>query len=267
MTPLIVGLMAALALDGAALRAAAPDSLPLLPAAGVRDPVFAVLVALALDRHEGVNDAARLQEAIRSTGRPTKLPLALLVGVTRQPIPGDSLSVAVEARFTRALDLPVPYKILVYHPGSFRGSPRLLFRELELGALALHHDDYVEKKWIGRTLELSDVRLYLLEEGNLSIDIDGWLDRLAGEKLDDTFVNGLVIFRMNGALYGTAIGHNRRGEGRSGTLAFADDRLIYPNSPELKTVARALRVRLEQWAKEKRLTPALQPEPAVADPE
>lgn len=80
-------------------------------------------------------------------------------------------------------------------------------------------------------------------------------------------MNGLVIFRMNGALYGTAIGHNRRGEGRSGTLAFADDRLIYPNSPELKTVARALRVRLEQWAKEKRLTPALQPEPAVADPE
>lgn len=145
MTPLIVGLLAALALDGAALRAAAPDSLPLRPAAGVRDPVFAVLVGLALDRHEGANDAARLQEAIRSTGRPTKLPLALLAGVTRQPIPGDSLSVAVEARFTRALDLPVPYKILVYHPGSFRGSPRLLFRELELGALALHHDDYVEK--------------------------------------------------------------------------------------------------------------------------
>lgn len=261
MIPLVLGLLTALALENAARTAAPPDSLPLRPADGVRDPVFAVLVGLALDRHLGENNGPRLAAAIRATGRPTKLPLELLAGVTRIPIAGDSAGTLVVARFAKPLDLPVPYKILVYHPGSFRGSARLLFREVALGRVPLHHDDYVEKRWVGRTLELTDVHLYLLAEGELAIDIDGWIDSLAGEKLDDTWVNGLAVFRLEGKLYGMAIGHNRKGDGRSGTLSFADDRLIYPNTPELKTIARAFRAQIV------RLAPAeIRPEPAVADP-
>lgn len=234
-------------------ESAPADTLPLRPLDGIRDPVFAILVGQALDGHLGRCDAAALVAAIRAVGRPTKLPLELLDGVTRVPLaPGR---VGVRAAFTRVIDLSVPYRILTYHPGSFRGSQVIEFEELDLGTFAVAHTDVVNRATVHRTLELEDVRLYLLRSGALSIDIDGWLDRLAGAKLDDTFVAGMATFRWNGGRYGMALGYNRDGEARSGTLSFADDRLLYPNPPELKSVARRLRHTLETIA------PELKPRP------
>lgn len=232
---------------------APPDLEPLRPLEGIRDPVFAILVGQALDRHFGRCDAQTLAAAIRGVGRPTKLPLQLLAGITRVPRGGDR--VGVRAEFSRPLDLPVPYKILTYHPGSFRGAQVLEFEERDLGRMLVAHDDVVKNVRVHRTLELEDVRLYLLQAGSLAIDIDGWLDKLAGEKLDDTAVAGMVTFRLAGARYGMALGHNKKGEGRSGTIAFADDRLLYPNPPELKSVARQMRRTLEALAPELKPTP------------
>jgi hypothetical protein len=103
---------------------------------------------------------------------------------------------------------------------------------------------------VTRLVRLEDTRLYVLRTGKLQIDIDGWLDRLAGGKLDDTRVAGLVIFRKDGQLYGMALGYNRKGQPRSGTIAFAEDKILYPNPPELKAVARQMRRVLERVAPE-----------------
>jgi hypothetical protein len=78
--------------------------------------------------------------------------------------------------------------------------------------------------------------------------VDGWLDALAGAGLDDTRVGGLVIYRYQGELLGTALGYNKKGEPRSGTLQFAQDKLLYPNPPDLKAVARQLRRTMEFYA-------------------
>jgi hypothetical protein len=83
---------------------------------------------------------------------------------------------------------------------------------------------------------------------------------MAGGKLDDTRIAGLVVFRQGDRWYGMALGYNRDGEPRSGTIDFTDDRILYPNPEPLKVVARDMRRRLE------RLAPSLRPVRGGAQP-
>jgi hypothetical protein len=220
---------------------------PLLPADGVRDPVFAVLLGFVLDAHEGDLDSTRIRYEVERTGRKARLPYKWIQVVNRSTGASPE-SIQVSSLFDREIDLPVPYQILGYHPGSFRGTSVMRFREVPLGSLPFVHSAKVKGVVESRPFTIEDVRLYILEQGTLEIDIDGWLDRIAGGKLDDTRIAGLVIFRRDNQLFGMAIGYNRDGDGRSGTIAFADDKILYPNPPELKTVARALRTTLESYA-------------------
>jgi hypothetical protein len=220
---------------------------PLAPAAGVRDPVFAVLLGFVLDRHEGDLDSTRVRAEVERIGRKARLPYKWIRMINRRT--GSSPdSVLVSSQFDREIDLPVPYQILGYHPGSFRSTSGMLFREISLGSVPVVHTVKVNGVVESRPFQIEDVRLYILEAGTLEIDIDGWLDRMAGGKLDDTRIAALAIFRRDDQLLGMAIGYNRDGEGRSGTIAFADDKILYPNPPELKTVARQMRRTLESYS-------------------
>lgn len=209
--------------------------------------MFAVLLGFVLDGHEGDLDSTRVRYEVERTGRKARLPYRWIETINRTAN-GSPDSVLVSSRFDREIDLPVPYQILGYHPGSFRSTSTMRFREITLGSQSFVHTVKVKGQIESRPFSIEDVRLYILEEGTLEIDVDGWLDRLAGGKLDDTRIAGLAIFRRDNQLHGMAIGYNRDGDGRSGTIAFADDRILYPNPPELKTVAREMRRRMESYA-------------------
>jgi hypothetical protein len=185
---------------------------------GVRDPAFETLLAFNLGNGAGHLTGHEFARRVEAADRPTALPVRELVWQRREPTP-DSTAFRVETVFLRPIDVPVPYEVLGYHPGSFRASGRLVFREVPVG----------------------ESRLYLLEEGRLEIDIDGWLDALAGSHLDDTDIRALALHRANGRWYGLALGVNPKGEPRSGTLDFADDRILYPTPEEFRATARAYR--------------------------
>jgi hypothetical protein len=211
-----------------------------------------------LGDHTGRIDGDRIRTAVESTGRQTRIPYGMIRMVARRPIvpaggdpPAGRAGKATEARLDllldRDLDLPVPYKILVYHPGSFQGSSHLVVRELDLGRQVIPHQVREGGKDVSRPFTIENVRFCILEEGRLLIDVDGWVDALAGDRIDDTSTAALVIYRREGMLYGLALGYNRRGEPRSGTLSFAEDRVLLPSPPEVRSVTRQMRKVLEAY--------------------
>lgn len=267
--------------DDSMLLATVPrDFRPLAPIDGVRDPVFGVLLGFMIDRHTGGIDGARIGAAVQATGQQTGIPYSMIRLLARQPLgtPGGNPGAAhspgatdnpetvgnpgatgnpgaargagpadawVTLLLSRDLDFPVPYKILVYHPGSFQGTRSLTVRDLELGQQVIPHRVREKDRELDRPFTIEDVRLCILEKGRLLIDVDGWVDALAGDNIDDTSAAALVIYRRNGLWYGLALGYNRNGEPRSGTLSFSDDRMLFPTPPEARSVTLQMRRILE----------------------
>jgi hypothetical protein len=131
-------LLAVSLVSGPGRAAEGMDEAVLVPADGVRDPVFAVLLGFVLDNHTGEMDSTRVRSEVEKIGRKPKLPYRMIEAVTRVPETSEaaqySAQYSVTSRFIREIDLPVPYQILGYHPGSFQGASRLDFREIGLGA-------------------------------------------------------------------------------------------------------------------------------------
>jgi hypothetical protein len=216
-----------------------PDPLPMAP--DVKDPVFAVLVGLLRSDLHGVLTREQLERQLAKSGRETLLPYQHLHELRRTDAEEGALgrpTAAVEADFEGPLVFPIPYRILWYHPGKIRASATCVFREWSFGSVNLPYDP-------ATPIELEDVHLFGLERGDVAVDIDGWLDFILGSALDDTEVNGVVIFRESGRDYGMAIGHNNKGESRSGVFDLAEDKIVFPVPAEMKLVARNMRRRLE----------------------
>lgn len=235
----VAGLLLAVALTGGA----GPITLP----ANVRDPAFATLIAFNYGRARGRMDAPEFRRLVEETGRRSKLPYRWLLWEGRMAMPADSTTL-VEIAFDRRLDVPLPYKIIAYHPGSIRAPARLLFREHALGDPLI---TWREERKDGSTTHrqpIQNARLYILQEGALDIDIDGWLDALAGDNLDDTRIVALGTWQNEGRWYSTALGYNRKGEARSGTLDMAADEVLYPGPEEFRAVARHFRRLIELYA-------------------
>ncbi len=92
---------------------------------------------------------------------------------------------------------------------------------------------------------LENAHLYGLEDGEITLDIDGWVDRMFGGNLDDTDIVGLLLCRYEGKWIGVAMGYNERERGRSGALDFGADKVVFPSPDEIKTVGRTMRSRVE----------------------
>lgn len=225
---------APVAARGDAPPAGLPRLLPFDP--GVKDPLFAVLIGLVASRHYGTLTGEHLErELVRHGGR-SRLPYWKLRQLDRPPpLPGRAGVVTLT--LDTPLDLPIPYSILGYHPGSAWMSGAWVFHEWSLGTVRVPS--------AGTTADLEEVHAFGLERGRLRVDIDGWLDLLMGSALDDTEVTGLLLFRRAGGWFGLAVGYNDRRLGRSGALDFAADRILFPSPSEMRAVARQMRPLLE----------------------
>jgi hypothetical protein len=239
MHPLLPWLFAAsVALHGGNGDSIAADSVR--SATGVRDPVFAYLTGLVDSDLYGSIDAGVLKGVITRAGGSSKLPYQYLNVLTRG-METRGHTARVEATFNKPLAIPIPYQILGYHPGKLRSSQTVKMREWLLGDTIFGYEDKGKKKEV----RLSDIHLFAILDGTLWVDIDGWLDRMVGGKLDDTQITGLVLFQSGGERYGMAVGYNRKWEGRSGLLSLREDEIRFPSPPDMKVAAWRLRQILE----------------------
>ncbi len=209
--------------DGVTAAAALPE---------VRDPLFELLIAIAEGDSLGVWEAPALAVRVAGSGRPTRLPLDRIRRVERQAVI-DSASTALGGprptrRWRLSLDgdlaFPMPYSILGYHPGTLRLSREIVLSEWRLGDanLRLARDDSA------RVFPYAGVVCWRLDEGWLVLDADGWVDRLLGSALDDSWTEGLALGRLDGRLVGLALGVNRESRRLMGEFDFRADK-VFPN--------------------------------------
>lgn len=244
------------------LNRPAPRPIPesLTPHPGVKDPIFALLVGLVEDDVYGELSGEKVAIEMNRLGRESKLPWRKLDYLTRTPVElGRTAEVLV--RFRGHVDLPVPYSVLGYNPGSFTADETCIFREWNLGTVSLTLPDTKERRKAraaavaaGTTppnsqVVLEDVHLFGLAAGSVAIDIDAFVDRLLGGAIDDTDVLGLALFRYNGVWHGVATGYNEKKQGRSGLFSFPDDKIVFPTPDDLKIVGRTMRGWVEEWGK------------------
>jgi hypothetical protein len=224
----------------AAGESSASETLPLAP--NVRDPVFAMLVAYVRADRFGLVTRDAVAQTLDGRRQRSRLPWQLAQDFGRTPGAGDA-SATVTLRFSGPVDTPIPYHILWYHPGRIRASAACRFREWRLAALPFEEPKDGRK---GPPSPLVDVRLFALDEGELFVDIDAWLDALLGDALDDTWLTGLAVGRYHGREYGFAVGHNREGKSRIGVFDLSADSVVFPLPQDLRAANRAVRVEYER---------------------
>lgn len=206
---------------------------------GVADPVFALVIGLALDDLHGTLEREDVAAAVESAGRASRLPFEKVRRVTRSPEAGAA---RVTMEFDRPLVVNIPYSILGYHPGEIRAAETVDFWHWSLGDL---HFPY-PVRGTQEKLAIEDAHILAIDRGHLAIDVDWALDKLFGARLDDTEVVSLLLFRLQGRLVGMATGYNGDKRGRSGSFDFVADEVLFPSSDELKYIGRTLRRRTER---------------------
>jgi hypothetical protein len=170
------------------------------------------------------------------------------LSITREPVkPGQTALVRLV--FAAPIDLPVPYSILGYHPGSFTASQSCLFREWELGRVRLSEAEQKGDRTEVHTIDLEDVHLFAAVEGDVKIDIDALVDAMLGGAIDDTDVTTLMLFRWQGEWYGAAMGYGKDRHGRSGILSLRRDKILFPTPDGLRGVGRQMRTKAELLGK------------------
>jgi hypothetical protein len=241
------------------------------PAAGVRDPLFAYVIAMAEDDVRGEISGVEMERLLNRAKVPTRLPHELVASITRwvgwsapaagmAPAVGKTTSAQSRAawrprrspghapatlrlRFQSDVDVPIPYSILGYHPGSVHASRDLVLDEWDLGRMRLPGD---RNNPSAPPRYLEEVRLLVIRQGLLEVDIDWWVDKIMGKKLDDTMMLALALCRFEGKYYGIATGRAANGMGRSGTFDFAGDAIVFPAPAHFKYAGRTLRARAER---------------------
>ena len=230
----------AVLLTASARAAPGPELLPLAP--DVRDPVFAMLVAYVRGDRFGLVARDAVAQTLVERRQRSRLPWRLARDFARAPGSAGT-NATVTLRFEGPVDVDIPYRLLWYHPGRIRASAICRFREWRLAELPF------ETPPDGRrpvTAALGDVRLFALDEGELLLDIDGWLDALLGEALDDTWVACLAVGRYREREYGFAVGRNREGKSRIGVFDLGKDAAVFPLPADLRAANRAVRREYER---------------------
>lgn len=229
------------------LREARADSLE-AAAPEIRDPFFDFCIGLVEGDSLGVWTGADLAAHAVGLGRQSKLPLDRIVRIERRTALPEEVVGDWTARTDRrwrielaeALALPLPYSILGYHPGTLHVSRVIDATEWNYPVSILRVPGEKPPRRV-RILGITAVRI---ETGHFVLDVDGWLDRLLGKKLDDTWVEAFVLGRVVDSgdpeelgLQGIALGRSRDGRALSGAFDFKHDAVLPNGLPVARTLA------------------------------
>jgi hypothetical protein len=205
-----------------------PGSEIILPEEEVKDRFFAYLIGLAEADAYGALGTEDIANALGDFSGKTRVPFELITGIERRRgEPGKPSVVTIS--FLETLKTPVPYSILGYHPGSVWADTLVTFYEW-----------YLPKKSIwageGSRITLTKIHVFGTAEGWAVVDIDAWVDKLLGGRLDDTWLIVMALFKYEEAWHGIAAGYGPGGEGRSGVFNFKTNKILFPTPDELKTL-------------------------------
>lgn len=205
-----------------------PGDEVILPEDVVKDRFFAYLIGLAEADSYGKLLNEDIGTALGEFPGKTEVPFELITEIERRRgEPGEPGVVSIS--FLGGLKTPVPYSILGYHPGSVVADTVVSFCEYYLPRKSI---------WVAENsrVELTRVHVFGAYEGWAVVDIDGWVDKLLGGYLDDTWLIVMALFKYEGDWHGIAAGYGPGGEGRSGVLNFKTNNILFPTPQQFRTL-------------------------------
>jgi hypothetical protein len=222
---------------------AVPDSIP-----EIRDPLFEILVNFADGDSVGVWTGDELRQRVETTGRKSNMPMHFLKYIERVKLHPDNAPTREGYRawrqwqivITGKLTMPLPYSILGYNPGSMHISKELILTEWHLGGPTL----YLPVEDGTRKVRCSDLKVFRIDEGFVGLDVDGWLDRLLGKLLDDTWNTGFLIGNAEGDRIILAQGYSKKMRPIFGEFDPKTDKVKVHGSP----LARGLSTYVRKWS-------------------
>ena len=159
----------------------------ILPPSEVKDTFFAWLVGVVDAGRDASIDNAGLREVLTEFRSSIALPFDR-ISLVRHEAPGPDLRGRLDIEFDGDIDVPVPFSLLWYHPGSLRSTPVVRFEERRFSSLPTAGGPAAEP-----------VYSFRLVEGGMVIDIDRWVDVLLGNIADDLTIRIVAIARWRGA--------------------------------------------------------------------
>ena len=220
----------------------------------VRDPLFAMVFLLTEADSLGTWTADDLLAFTERWGTPSDFPLTEhLESLTREALPPEQVRKRRGLRCDRRwivrlrparLEMPMPYSILGYHPGTLSFDTPLELHEWRLGQVSLQVPD---PEGDGQTRRPArGVTIWQITGGWIILDVDAWVDRLLGKAADDAAMAGFTAARVGGELVGVGNSTGRDGRRLLGELDFRSGEVATHGRP----VARGLSWLARRWLRE-----------------
>ncbi len=200
----------------------------ILPPSEVRDTFFAWLVGVVDAGRDAAIDNAGLRDILTEFRSSIALPFDRIVEVRHRAPSADGRG-SLEIEFDGEIDIPVPFSILWYHPGSLGSTRTLRFEERSFPAVPAVRD------------AASPVYAFRLVEGAMTIDVDAWLDVLLGSVVDDLSIRLVAITHWRGSWRCLLGGTGREGRRIIAAFDLARNTITFPVPREL------VRLGLELW--------------------
>ncbi|MDD5718181.1 MAG: hypothetical protein PHQ53_00665 [Candidatus Krumholzibacteria bacterium] len=192
----------------------------------VHEPFFAFFFIMTDRDSLGTWTPADLLAFADAWGQPSVFPLATcLESLAREAVPAGEVERRRGVDCARRwvirlqpprLDLPMPYSILGYRPGTLSFDGPLVLREWRLGErelnLTVDDQDY--------EFTISGMTIFQLAAGWIILDVDAWLDSLLGKNLDDAATEGFIVGRVGADVVGVGNSFGRTGRRIFGELDF-----------------------------------------------
>jgi len=214
----------------------------------VGEPVFAFVFRLVASDSLGAWTEDDLLAFAQEWERPSDFPLERLDSLTREALPpaeqverggfvcSRRIVVTLDAE---RLDIPMPYSILGYHPGTLGFGSPLVIHEWRLGTGEVR----VRTGEGSRPETVHGLTVFQVVSGWSVLDVDSWLDKLLGKQLDDAAILGFVAARARGRIVGVGISAGRDGRFIYGELDFEHGTVAAHGRP----LARALAGHTRRW--------------------
>jgi hypothetical protein len=159
----------------------------ILPSTEVKDTFFAWLVGVVDAARDASIDNAGLRDVLTEFKSSIALPFDR-ISMVRHAAPRPDARGSLGVEFDGEVDIPVPFSLLWYHPGSLRATRTVRFEERRFTTVPLADGSAA-----------APVYSFRIAEGAMTIDVDAWIDALLGRIVDDLSIRIVAIARWRGA--------------------------------------------------------------------
>lgn len=202
------------------------DSVPfpgrelILPPSEVKDTFFAWLVGVVDAGRDASIDNAGLRGILTEFQPTVALPFDR-ISLVRHAAPRADERGSMGVAFDGEIDIPVPFALLWYHPGSLRSTRELRFEERRFASLPTTAGP------------AEPVYSFRLLEGAMTIDVDAWLDALLGRVVDDFAIRLVAVARWRGSWRCILGGAGREDRRIIAAFDLARNAIVFPVPDEL----------------------------------